>query len=221
MSYLDLKKRMKERGQGYTPDYMKCYLTSRPELARESLDGKCFTHLFHDVLNRDSGINLKAWMGPRYWEDANDLAADCILIVLRARNLIGRQVKGWTSAALKAFDVMLVHYIQEVLKQQIPTRKTQQGEQLFERDTYYVLNGLGGREGNLGRHFNNVYTKRNAMEHIQYREKDGQRHFTRFSAKTYDEIRDYVILELQRALEEMVTLMNDEDTITKGRKGPR
>lgn len=212
MSYLDLKKRMTERGQGYTPEYLRNYLTSRPEATRESLAGRYFSHLFHDVLDRETKIDLRAWLGPRYWEDANDLASECILIVLHARKLIGRQVKGWTGAALKAFDVMLVHYVQEVLRMEIPARKTERGEQVLERDTYYLLNGLGGREGNLGHYFNKVYTQRNAMEHIQFRDEHGYRHFTRFSAKTFDAIRDHVIGELQQALEEMVALVKEAET---------
>jgi hypothetical protein len=178
-------------------DYKRIYLSSEVIRSIDQLNKKFIEHLFQDLSNKDLEVNIRNYLSDREKYDlANDLALECIEPAFYKTNIHGSRIKDWTSSALKSFDIFLIKLINDYLNEKIKKN----GPNLKERDVYAHLINKGDHYYELGIAFQTIYQTRNDFTHIQYETKDGYRHLRKWSRSKYDNARDLIVEQFEKAL---------------------
>ncbi len=174
MNFSDLRKKASELNGAQTvvsnlKDYEAIallYIGKVKEL--EDIKGKEFEYLFSDIIERDCGINFQAFFGQKIYISASQYAYGCLEIELKCKYLKPSQVSNWTRNALHCFDHIIIHYINDILKETV----TQIGSWFKETFNYEHLIKKGGNLAEIGAKFKSIYQLRSEFEHIQYKDSE-------------------------------------------------
>lgn len=189
-------------------DYKRIYLSSDVIRSIDQLNKKFVEHLFQDLINRELDVNIRAYLKEHEaYQIANDFALECIEPAFYKTNIHGARIKEWTSSALKCFDVFLIKLINDYLNEKI--RKS--GSKLKERDVYTHLINKGEHYYEIGIAFQTIYQTRNNFAHIQYETKDGYRNLKKWSRSKYDNSRDLILVQFEKALNVLVKEIKSYD----------
>jgi hypothetical protein len=149
--------------KGYEADAL-LYVDKLKEI--ENLKGKEFDYLLSDVICYDCKANYSTHLGQKNYMSSNQYAKNCIEIELKHIYLKPNQALNWTRNALHCFDHLIVHYINEVLKETV----IQIGKWFKETFNYEHLILKGGDLADIGSNFKSIYQLRSEFEHIQYKD---------------------------------------------------
>ncbi len=178
-------------------DYKRAYLSSDVIRSLDQLNKKFVEHLFQDLINKDLEINIRTYLSEsENYDLANDFALECIEPAFYKTNIYGARIKDWTNSALKCFDIFLITLINDYLNEKI--RKS--GSKLKERDVYSHLINKGEHYYDIGIAFQTIYQTRSDFTHVQYETKDGYRLLKKWSRSKYDNSRDLILTQFEKAL---------------------
>jgi hypothetical protein len=179
-------------------DYKRVYLSSEIIRSIDQLNKKFVEHLFQDLINENSDLNIRTYLSDRdKYNMANDFALECIEPAFYKTNIHGSRIKDWTSSALKCFDIFLITLINDYLNEKI--RKN--GSRLKESDVYIHLILKKGNFYEIGIAFQTIYQTRNEFTHVQYETKDGYRQLKKWSKSKYDNARDLILVQFEKGLQ--------------------
>ncbi len=120
-----------------------------------------FYYFFTDVTAREDIFNFESELSELYIT-AQEHAACCIDIFICFSNLTANiTLHNWLSSAIRIVDCIVMHYLQEVLKEE----PVKQGDAGKERSRYIQINKAGIKAARAGRVMDNLYDERNKMEH--------------------------------------------------------
>ena len=196
MSFTSLRNQMNNLDKiNSTQDYVKKYLSEDTRKDIDGLENRFLEHLYGDIADIVISKDIKSYLGNGRYNSSNELAKECVLAVLRSRDIFGWRIKSWLDTALKSFDNILLVLIQEVLKENIKTYHGI-GE---ERHKYQHLIDKGGDFAVIGSGFNTAYAQRNDVTHIEIME-GGQRRQVNLSNKQLSEKKEIALESLKKAL---------------------
>ena len=120
-----------------------------------------FLYFYEDVISEVIAFNFHSALGMNYFKNASDDAMSCLFICDEFRKLSSWNTFSWLQAALKFTDNLVLHYIQEKLKE-IPEKLQGIG---VEKSRYFHLSKKIGEEAVVGHVLINFYDLRSDSEH--------------------------------------------------------
>ncbi len=121
-----------------------------------------FDYFFKDVTKLVQIFDFSNALSLEEWNLANDSAKACLNIFIEFESIeANSKLLNWLNMALKITDIIGLNYLQKVLKQS----PTFQGDLGKERSVYAQITKKGNKGEKAGRIMNNLYEKRNKMEH--------------------------------------------------------
>jgi hypothetical protein len=180
-------------------DYQRVYFSSGIQAQINGLGGKYVEHLFNDLIEHQSTLDIKKYLGGSSYNNANEYAKSCVHTVIRSRDIYGHKLAGWTDAALKCFDNLLLVFIQEKLNEIIEDRgKFGKGG---ERNKYWHLIEKGEPMYHIGIGFDTVYQVRNEFTHVEVVDSaDGKRYQRQISSKQLKRMKAIILESISMAL---------------------
>jgi hypothetical protein len=120
-----------------------------------------FLYFYEDVVSEVVAFDFQSALGMNYYKNASDDAMSCLFICDEFRKLSSWNTFSWLQAALKFTDNLILHYIQEKLKE-IPEKLQGIG---VEKSRYFHLAKKTGAESVVGHVLVNFYDLRSDSEH--------------------------------------------------------
>jgi hypothetical protein len=198
MRYTEIRKEINSNlDQGNSLSrYLKDYLSTSVQDKIIALQDKYVEHLYSDLIDKSVSKNLKNYLGS-YYSNANEYANTCVHTVFKSKDIYSFKLNGWTDAALKCFDNLLLVLIQEHLNETIKKRV----DKGFERQKYWHLIEKGGVFYEIGIRFDIIYQKRNQFMHIEVvNDTNGKRKQKRLSQSTINNMKDDILTCFKEAL---------------------
>jgi len=140
------------------------YISSLVKL--DDIQGDEFKHLYSDLTDRACQISFETVLPRKAFSNASEFAMRCLHISLNKININPMRAREWTWNALKCFDHILIHYVNDILNEIIPENKD---NWLKETYVYSFLSDKGGEIGEVGDNFIYIYQLRSKFEHITKR----------------------------------------------------
>ena len=180
-------------------DYVSVYLTTPIQDHINGLNNQFVEHLFSDLTEKELTADLKGYLGSCYL-NSNEYAKTCILTVFRSKDIFGFKLAGWTDAALKCFDNILLVLIQEKLNETIQKRR----DVGVERQKYWHLIDKGNAYYEIGEGFDMIYQLRNDFTHVEIiNDHTGKRHQKPLSQKTLKLMKSNILDNFKKGLLEL------------------
>lgn len=129
-----------------------------------------FVYFYEDVIANSLAYNFQTVLGTPYYKNASDDALSCINICDDFYRLSSWSVNGWLQNALKFIDNIVLHYIQNKLKE-IPKKYDGFG---IEKSRYVQLSEKTGDISTAGHELKDLYDLRNDLEHRTIIHADGR-----------------------------------------------
>jgi len=129
-----------------------------------------FVYFYEDVIADSLAYNFQSVLGATYYKNASDDALSCLNICDDFYRLSSWSVNGWLQNALKFIDNIVLHYIQENLKE-IPKTYPNAG---VEKARYIQLSEKTGDISTAGYELKDLYDLRNDLEHRTIIHTDGK-----------------------------------------------
>lgn len=129
-----------------------------------------FVYFYEDVIANSLAYNFQTTIGTNYYKNASDDALSCLNICDDFYRLSSWSVNGWLQNALKFIDNIVLHYIQEKLKE-IPKTYPNAG---VEKARYIQLSEKTGDISTAGYELKELYDLRNDLEHRTITHSDGR-----------------------------------------------
>lgn len=129
-----------------------------------------FVYFYEDVIADSLAYNFQSVLGATYYKNASDDALSCLNICDDFYRLSSWSVNGWLQNALKFIDNIVLHYIQENLKE-IPKTYPNAG---VEKARYIQLSEKTGDISTAGYELKDLYDLRNDLEHRTIIHTDGR-----------------------------------------------
>lgn len=181
-------------------DYMNVYLTTSIQDKIKALNERYVEHLFSDLIERNTDVNIKEFLGNSSYNSANEYAKSCIHTVYRSRDVFGFKLNGWTDSALKCFDNFILILIQEKMNEKIKVLN----DKGVERQKYWHLINKGGDYYNIGMGLDVVYLQRNEFTHVEViNDLTGKRHQRSMSQKQIKKLKEIILDNFKMALLEL------------------
>ena len=181
-------------------DYMTAYLTISIQDKIKALNDRFVEHLFSDLIEKSTTINMRDYLGNSSYNNANENAKSCILTAFRCKDIHGFKLKGWTHDALHCFDNFLLVLIQEKLNETIKTRL----DIGFERQKYHHLIDKGAEYYEIGMAFDVIYQLRNEFTHVEVlNDATGKRQQRSLSQKNIKKMKEVILESFKKALLEL------------------
>lgn len=207
MRFTELRKKFQDSSEQSVEEYKTLYLSTELGELINSLNNRFVQYLTVDILGSDVRLDIKKWLGSKFYRVSNDNARDCIEISPATRHLWGRKIINWTDGALKCYDNFLLKYIQFDNKDVIPKR----GRFLKETDVYNYLSEKGEKEKKVGENFRFIYQQRSSFHHIQIEVNDEVRVPKYISNSRYNSQRDLILKWFKEALEIMLSIIEEKE----------
>jgi hypothetical protein len=181
-------------------DYLSAYFANSIQDKIKALDDKYVEHLFSDLIENNTTVNIREYLGNSIYNNANENAKSCIFTAFRCKDIHGFKLKGWTHDALQCFDNFLLVLIQEKLNETIKKRL----DVGFERQKYYHLIDKGEEYYEIGMAFNVIYLLRNEFTHVEVlNDATGKRHQKPLSQKNIKRMKEEILESFKKALLEL------------------
>lgn len=130
-----------------------------------------FVYFYEDIITNSLAYNFQTALGTTYYKNASDDALSCLNICDDFYKLSSWSVNGWLLNALKFIDNIVLHYIQEVLKE-IPKKYPNTG---IEKSRYKQLSEKVEDDIRItGSVLEDLYNLRNDLEHRTIIHPDGR-----------------------------------------------
>jgi hypothetical protein len=129
-----------------------------------------FVYFYEDVIANSLAYNFQTVLGTPYYKNASDDALSCLNICDDFYRLSSWSVNGWLQNALKFIDNIVLHYIQDKLKE-IPIKYDGFG---IEKSRYIQLSEKTGDISTAGYELKDLYDLRNDLEHRTIIHADGR-----------------------------------------------
>lgn len=130
-----------------------------------------FVYFYEDVIANSLSYNFQTVLGTPYYKNASDDALSCLNICDDFYKISSWIINGWLQNALKFIDNIVLHYIQEVLKE-IPKKYPNTG---IEKSRYKQLSEKDEDDIRIsGSVLENLYDLRNDLEHRTITHADGK-----------------------------------------------
>lgn len=129
-----------------------------------------FVYFYEDVIANSLAYNFQTALGVTYYKNASDDALSCLNICDDFYKLSSWSVNGWLQNALKFIDNIVLHYIQDMLKE---TPKTYPNAGV-EKARYIHLSEKTGDISTAGYELKDLYDLRNDLEHRTIIHTDGR-----------------------------------------------
>lgn len=129
-----------------------------------------FVYFYEDVIANSLVYDFQSALGTTYYKNASDDALSCLNICDDFYRLSSWSVNGWLQNALKFIDNIVLHYIQENLKE-IPKTYPNAG---VEKARYIQLSEKTGDISTAGYELKDLYDLRNDLEHRTIIHTDGK-----------------------------------------------
>jgi hypothetical protein len=120
-----------------------------------------FVYFYEDVISCSLEFNFQIKLGMPYFKNASDDALSCLHICDDFYKLSSWSVNGWLQNALKFIDNIVLHYLQESLKE-VPKTYSNAG---VEKGRYIHLSEKAGVVSAAGYELKELYDLRNDLEH--------------------------------------------------------
>lgn len=150
--------------QEFLIDYLK------KESKKFDTNSNAFVYFYEDIIDSKFDFDFQSELGVKYYKNATDDALSCLYICDDFKKLSSWKINGWLHSALKFVDNIVLHYIQENLKE-IP--KTIDGCGL-EKSRYIQLAEKNGDISIVGSELKDLYDLRNDLEHRTITHPDGK-----------------------------------------------
>lgn len=197
MKFSALKNTKEEQAGNQTmSDYLRTYLHEDRLKKIDEIRDYYIKHLFEDLSGIEAPFDFKTFLKADYSE-SNNYAGDCIRRCLYTKDILPREIKYWTDAALKCFDFFLLSYIQDVCNETIPSPLRSFAK---ETEVYDHLINKGGHTQIIGEAFKYVYQYRNSFSHVQHVVSNGRREIVKTSNKQYRQKIEVIINYFKNAL---------------------
>lgn len=134
-----------------------------------------FEYFYEDVINTKLNLDFKSRLSANNYQHAEEDAKSCLDICNEFRKLSQWQVSGWLNNALKFADHLVLHYIQDICKQN-PQKYPDAGE---EKSRYIQLSKMEGPIALAGSFLKDLYEERNRLEHRTITRSDGSQELLR------------------------------------------
>lgn len=203
MRFTQMRSQMEQPTVTATPDYQVKYLSTEVRNLIDTLSDRFVEHLTRDITQLEEHPDYKSWLGNSQYATSNGYAKEAISICPYAREIYGIRIRNWTDNALKCYDVLLIHYIQNVLGEKIRKQKV---KDVYEGDVYQHLINKGGKYSEIGERFKFIYKQRSDFQHVQVEDPSGLRRVRNTSNKEYNRIRDQVLEWFEGAVNRMTEL---------------
>jgi len=152
--------------------------------------------LYEDLIQTKSEYDFKTALGNGSYHTSNHFAFDCLDISLYSRNIYNRRIPQWTKTALHCFDVLLIHYVSNILNETVPSITGR----VKETDVYSYLISKGGEHSDIGTKFQYIYQYRSSFEHIQYTDEEGKRQVRPLTSKKLNAAKELILKFFKEAL---------------------
>lgn len=129
-----------------------------------------FVYFYEDVIANSLSYNFQIVLGAAYYKNASEDALSCLNICDDFYRLSSWSVSGWLQNALKFIDNIILHYLQETLKE-IPIKYDGFG---VEKSRYIQLSNKTGDMSTVGHELKELYDLRNDLEHRTIIHADGR-----------------------------------------------
>lgn len=157
--------------------------------------------LWEGIIEEDLMYVIEDYLGKSEYESSCSYAVDALKIAFHPKEIYGKKIDHWTKESLKTFDSVLIHYVQETLREKIIQRTSKEKE----TDVYVTLAGLvDEKDRQIGENFKYVYQLRSDMEHLQFTTEDGKRKQKKMSNRMYNTKRDDILRMLKTALSDLL-----------------
>ncbi len=166
MGYLDTLVKMQD-SVGINKDFLPSHKVLMIELIEKEKSLKlaeenAFVYFYTNILEAAEIFDFSSVLGD-YYDEANGQAIICLNIFIDFASLEDDQrLRPWLQGAIKFVDFIVIHYLQEVLKE----APVSQGDVGKERSRYIQINRKGVKAQKAGRVMDNLYDERNKMEHV-------------------------------------------------------
>lgn len=131
----------------------------------EGCSGKEFEYLLSDIIRKETKVDYRLKIGKNLYFSACEYAKNCIEIEISHEKVKPVRALDWTRNALHCFDHLVIHYINEELKETVMSS----GKWFKETNNYEHLITKGGILADIGSNFKYIYQYRSKFEHIQYK----------------------------------------------------
>lgn len=132
------------------------------KIADEKSSDDYFVRFFEDILNQEINFDFKSVLSEDSYNSASEDAHACINIFSKFSEMRkNSSILPWIITALKYTDQLVLHYIQEILKED-PIKHDDHG---IERSRYIQINKSKYTAHVAGQVLNNLYEQRNKLEH--------------------------------------------------------
>jgi len=157
--------------------------------------------LWEGIIEEDLMYAIEDYLGKNIYDNSCFFAVEALKMAFRPKDIYGKKIDSCTKESLKAFDGVLIHYVQETLGQKI----IQQTAKEKETDVYNTLKELSDKnDAAIGQNFIMVYQLRSEMEHLQVTTEDGKRKQRKMSTSKYNKRRDTILNLLSNALNDLL-----------------
>ena len=129
-----------------------------------------FVYFYEDIINENLTYNFQQELGEKNFQIASNDALCCLNICDDFYKLSVWSVNAWLLSALKFIDTIILHYIQEKLKE-VPKKYDGIG---IEKSRYVQLSKKTGDISIAGEKLKELYDLRNSLEHRTITYKDGR-----------------------------------------------
>lgn len=129
-----------------------------------------FVFFYEDVIANTVAYNFQTALGATHYKNASDDALSCLNICDDFYRLSSWSVNGWLQNALKFVDNIILHYIQDKLKE-IPKKYEGFG---IEKSRYIQISEKTGDISTAGHELKDLYDLRNDLEHRTIIHPDGR-----------------------------------------------
>lgn len=121
-----------------------------------------FVRFFEDIINQEIIFDFKSVLSENSYNSASEEAEACINIFSKFSEMKNNSsILPWIITALKYTDQLVLHYIQEILKE----AHVKDEENGIERSRYIQINKSKYTAHVAGLALNNLYDQRNKLEH--------------------------------------------------------
>lgn len=154
-----------------------------------------FHYWYADIISNDDIFSFENVLNDSF-KGAEDNAKNCIRTCLRFNELpVTNELDNWLSSAIKVVNAISLHYLQDILKE----APEKQGDAGKERSVYIQINKKGNSAQKAGQVMDNIFDKRNDMEHRMVNDKDNPGR-KRLSTPKFNKVKRYLIKNFPAAL---------------------
>ena len=165
--------------------------------------------LYEDIIQEKTDYDFRIALGKSNYYTSNNFAFDCLDISLFSRNIYCRRLPQWTKSALHCFDVLLIHYLSNILNETIPSATGKSKE----TDVYIYLISKGGDYADIGTKFQAIYQYRSSFEHIQFTDENGKRQVRPMTSKKLNAAKTLILQFFKEALAHLLISYKNSNPI--------